>query len=359
MMMPIEIGIWRVSGGLERISFSSIETENRLESIICQDISILDPSLMLIGQQIVTPFGKRIDLLAVDSQGDLVIIELKRNRTPWEVVAQLLDYASWAKTLTYEHITSIYSERNAGKRFEEAFSSFFNYDPPEAINENHRLIIIATELDNSTERIIDYLSSDFGVPINAVFFRYFKDGSNEYLTRTWLIDPNLADSGSTGKGSKEPWNGRDWYASLGVGEHRNWDDCVEYGFISAGQGRWYSNTLQLLTPGARVFVCVPKNGYVGVGTVKDTAVRVNDFTVDVNGVETPILDLPLKAPKMYENADDPDLSEYLVRMEWNKTLSLDAAFWVKGMFANQNSACKLRNKFTLEKLIQHLQLEEE
>ncbi|WP_306304855.1 hypothetical protein [Piscicoccus intestinalis] len=31
----------------------------------------------------------------------------------------------------------------------------------------------------------------------------------------------------------------------------------------------------------------------------------------------------------------------------------EQAYWEKGMFANQNSACKLRQEFTLERLAQH------
>jgi hypothetical protein len=38
------------------------------------------------------------------------------------------------------------------------------------------LVVVASELDNSTERIIGYLSANYGVPINAVFFRHFKEG---------------------------------------------------------------------------------------------------------------------------------------------------------------------------------------
>jgi len=37
--------------------------------------------------------GGRIDLLAIAPDGALVIIEIKRGRTPREVVAQALDYA--------------------------------------------------------------------------------------------------------------------------------------------------------------------------------------------------------------------------------------------------------------------------
>jgi RecB family endonuclease NucS len=49
---------------------------------------------MLIGRQQDTGFGGRIDLLAIAPDGALVLIEIKRDRTPREVVAQALDYAS-------------------------------------------------------------------------------------------------------------------------------------------------------------------------------------------------------------------------------------------------------------------------
>jgi hypothetical protein len=359
--MPIELGIWRIDNGIKRVEFSTIETEHKLESVLNENISLLDPDLMVISCQQPTAYGKFIDLLAIDSQGDLVVIELKRNRTPRKVVAQLLDYASWAQNLSYEDITSIYSENNPGQKFEQAFSEQFEIDPPERLNENHRLLVVSSELDNGTERIIDYLSSGFGVPINAVFFRYFRDEEKEYISRTWLIDPNQAEiqSSKASRSKKETWNGRDWYVSLGVGEHRNWTDCQRYGFISAGQGQWYSNTLHHLPPGGRVFVCVPKNGYVGVGIVKEKAKRVKDFTVKIDGEDRPILELDLKAPNMGENSDNEELSEYVVGVDWIKTIPIDQAIWEKGMFANQHSACKLRNKFTIERLTILFDLEED
>lgn len=45
-----------------------------------------------------------------------------------------------------------------------------------------------------------------------------------------------------------------------------------------------------------------------------------------------------------------DHQEYVVPVEWEVTRERADAYWVKGMFANQNSACKLRNRFTLEQL---------
>lgn len=359
--MPIEVGIWRINGGLEKILFFSIEKEKKLEAVLCQDISILDPDLLLIGNQILTAYGKSIDLLAVNSKGDLFVIELKKNMTPREVVAQLLDYASWVEGLTYDQIVACFAEKHKGKDFDQAFSEKFNDDLPEHINEKHKLIVVASELDNSTERIINYLSA-YGVPINAVFFRYFKDGTNEYITRSWLIDPGQAEvqaiKSASNRSGKEIWNGQDWYISLGVDQNRNWEDCQKYGFISAGGGNWYSNTLKLLPIGARVFVCIPKRGYVGVGIVKDLVVGVNQFKVSIDGVEKPILEVELKAKKMAENADDPEKCEYLVGIEWLKTKPIEKAVWEKGMFANQNSACKLRNKFTIERLTKIFELDE-
>ena len=54
---------------------------------------------MLIGRQEKTAYGKIVDLLAIAPDGSLVLIELKRNQTPWDVVAQALDYASWVEQL--------------------------------------------------------------------------------------------------------------------------------------------------------------------------------------------------------------------------------------------------------------------
>lgn len=50
---------------------------------------------------------------------------------------------------------------------------------------------------------------------------------------------------------------------------------------------------------------------------------------------------------MGDNADNSELSEYLVRVGWIKTLPADKAIWQKGMFANQNIVCTLQDPSTL------------
>ena len=146
---------------------------------------------------------------------------------------------------------------------------------------------------------------------------------------------------------------RPFYVCCGEGRYRTWGDWVRYGFVSGGQGRWYSRTLELLQPGAIVFAYIPKSGYVGAGTVTEPARAVVDFTVSVDGRSVPLLDAPgLEAPDMDRNADDRERCEYVVAVSWERTFAReDAAIW-PGAFANQNTACRLRHEETLELLAQ-------
>jgi RecB family endonuclease NucS len=49
-----------------------------------------DGKLLIIGRQVITNLGSIIDLLALDRRGDVVVIELKRDRTPRDTLAQAL-----------------------------------------------------------------------------------------------------------------------------------------------------------------------------------------------------------------------------------------------------------------------------
>jgi hypothetical protein len=311
---------------------------------------------MVIGRQYITDFGGRIDLLGIDSTGDLHLFELKRDKTPRDIVAQTLDYASWVADLSYERITAIFDAYTPGVGLGEAFATRFKDSLPDPINTQQHLYIVASELDSSTERIVTFLNKRYAVPLNAIFFRYLVDDEREYLARTWLIDPRDVEAQQVRSGTnsrRPPWNGEDFYFSAGESMHRNWDDMVKYGFVSGGGGRWYSRTLDLLKPGNRVFACIPgtkARGYVGVAEVIEPAVPVADFKVEVNGSWEPVLTQPLAAPMMGEFADDPEKSEYLVRVKWLEARPRDKAVWTAGMFANQNTVCALRDPFTLEQL---------
>ncbi len=361
--MPIEVAIWEViDNSLNKLEFSRLPLEDNLHKAIKNDMSIISDELLLIGSEVLTVYGKRIDLLAINIEGNIVIIELKRDRTPREVVAQTIDYATWVQKLSYVEVTDLFKLNYPGKNLETAFFDKFGTSLPEELNKQHEMLIICSELDSETERIINYLSENYSVPINAVFFRYFQKKGNEFLTRSWLIDPSEVNEKSQtlkSESKKEPWNGKDFVGNVDVvDEVSSWEDCIKYGFISAGGGKWYSNTLKQLFPGARLFAMIPKVGYLGVGIVKDYVVPISEFKISCDGNNKLILDMPLKCEGIKKHADDLEKCEYLVRIDWIKTEQESEAFWVKGLRANQNSAFRLSNQFTLSKLIEHFKLEE-
>jgi hypothetical protein len=348
--MPFQHSIYRIGQGLVRLAADKLEKEAILEEHIAQDIGILNENWLLIGRQVYTDFGKFIDLLAVDGSGTLIIIELKKDLTPREVVAQTLDYAAWIENLEAERIAEIWRAYIKGWRKElenqsldEAFLKKFGTKLSETdLNVAHQMVVVAARLDNSTERIISYLS-DRDIPINAVLFEVFTDGQTKFLSRVWFQDPAEAPDPTINPAKdSDLWNGQ-FYVSFGEGDGRAWEDAMKYGFISGGGGRWYSNTLNYLKKGDQVWVNVPKKGYVGTGIVEEKAVKVDGFMVQLpDGSPASILDprAEVACKAMNRNVEDEDLAEYLVRVKWIHTVPLSQAVKELGFFGNQNTVCR-------------------
>lgn len=364
--MPVEMGIWRMDGDTpRRLPATGMPTEVMLEEFLERDPSLLGERLLVIGRQVHTPHGKFIDLLAMDVEGNLHVLELKRDKTSRDVVAQVLDYGSWVTTLDRETIIDLANEHLHGTPFETAFEDVFGISAPDELNASLNLVVVATDLDPSSERIVTYLR-DFGVPVNVVFFTYLEDDGRRYLARSWLVAGDDAGSGTGAaarkqKSKRAEWNGRDWFVSFGEDSARSWDDGLRYGFISAGGGTWYSGSLHNLPVGARVNVHIPKNGYVAIGEVLRPATRFDEAEVLIDGQWARLADQELTATYRFNadgSRDSDDDAEYAVPVRWYIAAPKSEAFWVKGMFANQNSACKLRQEFTLDRLAEHFRLDE-
>ena len=346
--MPIELGLWRIDQRLTEVSFEPMATESRLEDILEADVAIAAPNLMIMGRQVRTGFDKVVDLLAIDVEGNLAIIELKRDKTYRDIVSQVLDYGSWVRSLRDEDIARLYHDYLArwhpdrqSASLNEAFCSRFKVKAmPEELNGDHELIIVAGSLDPSTERIVTYLAEHHDVNINAVFFRFFRDGDREYLSRVWLREPSAVAAEPGDEARPGAWNG-EYYVSFGADETRFWDEAIKYGFICGGGGTWYSNTLLLLESGARVWVNVPGSGYVGVGEVIEERVPVEEFLVsDNSGRRVPITELPLKIATATKASQSKEKAEYLVRVKWIKTVPLPQAVRERGFFGNQNTVAR-------------------
>lgn len=170
-------------------------------------------------------------------------------------------------------------------------------------------------------------------------------------------------AGAKGRGKQEPWNGTDWYVSFGDEPGgRNWDDALHYGFVSAGGGAWFSRTIRSLPLGARVFTHIPKVGYVGVGTVSGEPQPFEDAVLSLDGGSQRMSDLSLTGAyrRAGETADrdGEDPREWIVPVTWERAVPREEALWRTGFFANQNSACKLRARFTIEEISRHFGIDQ-
>ena len=206
-------------------------------------------------------------------------------------------------------------------------------------NQSHQIVIVAAELDDSTERIAEYLS-EAGIAINALCFQVFEHRGEKLLSRAWLVDPNesLATGASAGQSrEKLPWNG-EYYVSYG--RDRSWEDATRFGFISAGGGPFYSGTLQMLSPGDRIWVNIPGKGYVGVGRVVEKRHPLSEFAVDTPEGRRPALDVVADAERFQANVHDSDKAEYAVRVVWLDKKPEAEAFSEVGLFGNQNTVCR-------------------
>ena len=168
--MAIRTDLGKVAATPQPLLEAQLASEKKLEDMIVAAPRLLSDEWMLIGRQEDTDFGGRIDLLAIAPDGALVLIELKRDKTPRDVVAQSLDYASWVEKLRPEDIAAIYGRFAPGRSLGEDFQRRFGLALDEAsLNESHQIIIVSAALDASTERIVAYLS-ERDIPINVLCF---------------------------------------------------------------------------------------------------------------------------------------------------------------------------------------------
>lgn len=340
--MSFRIDLWEVEENrLKTVPATELDFERRLEDWLADEPRLSGMDVLIIGRQLQTSHGGRIDLLGIDCQANTVLFELKKGRTPRDVVAQVLDYASWVKELTFADLDA-FCVKYCRKGLAAAYRDRFDDSLPDIVNSAHTLVVVAAELDESSERIVEYLAEEAGLAINVVFFNAFNLGERELLGRAWLRDPVNVEEKRESK-RQAPWSGY-WFVNVGEGEHRNWDDCRKYGFLSAGQGERYSRPLTKLRLGDKIFAYMKGLGYVGYGTVTNEAKMIRDATID----GTPIVDLSLSAENPLENLDDPIHSEWVVGIDWAKAVPREKARTFEGVFANQNIVCKLRHPETVQ-----------
>ena len=103
-----------------------------------------------------------------------------------------------------------------------------------------------------------------------------------------------------------------YYYNVGEGIHRNWDDYVEFGFISAGQGTRWRDAMLGFKEGDVFAAYLKRHGFVGVGRILSWARRIREVKIKGRA----LLELPLRCRNMDDNCDDAERSEYVCLVEW-------------------------------------------
>ncbi|OQP54327.1 hypothetical protein A4H97_22860 [Niastella yeongjuensis] len=191
--MATEIQTWQiVDGKLTPVSNSLIENGRRerehLEEWIKSNPQILGTDISIFGEQVQTKSGP-LDFIGIDAYGNIVIIELKRDKLPREVLAQAIDYASDIASYSTDQLNEIclkYTEKTIGDFLAESFPDT-NWEEV-GINQEQRLLLVGFAIDEPLHRMIEWLSEKYSVPINAIVLHYAKTRSgDELLSRTVII----------------------------------------------------------------------------------------------------------------------------------------------------------------------------
>jgi len=205
--------------------------EKDLEDWIEATPSILGEKLLIIGRQVQIPeVNDKIDLLAIDVNGNLVIIELKRGKLKHPIDMQALRYASYVSRWGYDDIEnqaqSYYLEKGEKDfNFNEKLENFFaeaGLDEVPDLNSDQRIILVGSKIKDKLGSVALWLR-EHNVDIKVIEISLFRDKEDIYLTSNVIIPPPTTEKFEIGKlltRKDRPWlaNGEEWHLEKRCGK---------------------------------------------------------------------------------------------------------------------------------------------
>ena len=149
--------------------------------------------VLIIGRQVRTSLGGLIDLIGVDRQGDMVIIELKRDKTPRETVAQALEYASFIEGLDYAGLEEIGRSyvKDETLNLTEFHRDHFGLESDDAVafNKDQHIVLVGQRITAGIRQTALFLGSK-GVRVTCVEFTYFQtnNGEDRLMSRETVVE---------------------------------------------------------------------------------------------------------------------------------------------------------------------------
>ena len=188
-----EIKLWALAGEAASPvqSAAGMDSEDLLEEILVKNPEMLIPGLTLVGRQTATDGGP-LDLLGVDSDGRLVLFELKRGNLSRDAVAQIIDYASDLTSMGIDALAERIAEQSGTGGIEkiEDFADWhaenFGADNLETLLPL-RMFLVGLGVDDRTERMVNFLA-DNGMDISLLTFQGFARGDELFLARQMPVE---------------------------------------------------------------------------------------------------------------------------------------------------------------------------
>ena len=255
-------------------------TEKNLENWIADNSELLfgGEKVLVIGQSV---SGESMaDILALDADGCLVIVEIKRDWSDRATVGQLLEYAAQMAGKNYEDLEELYRRYNKSKRSSEhtdvslleRFQQLTDDSTAERENipkrqQGHRICIVAPGSDEGLLRIVEWLK-EYGVPISFVPFTLYADKYGDAADILLEIEPMPKDQ-VVGENIMTEWQG-DWFfltnETYAPGAYRK---MFEQSVIAIGRYKNGPANLEGSAAGERVFAYVNGKGILAVGRIID------------------------------------------------------------------------------------------
>ncbi|MBO1928279.1 DUF4268 domain-containing protein [Thiomicrorhabdus sp. 6S2-11] len=198
---------------LEQKSFSSLGFRERdhLQEWIAKEPSVLGEDLLIIQKEFsgFDETHERLDLLALDQQGALVIIENKLDDSGKDVTWQSLKYASYCSGLSKSNISKIYQQyldiNEPGSNAEERISDFMGGHDFEEIVLNkgvsQRIILIAAKFRKEVTSTVLWLMN-FKLQIQCFRATPFAMGEELFLNIEQIIPTQDAEDYMIGMAEK-------------------------------------------------------------------------------------------------------------------------------------------------------------
>lgn len=182
---------------LSEATFADLKVKERgdLQRLLRSQIQVLGDDLHVLTEE----FGdwedskRRIDLLAVDPEANLVVIELKRTHDGGHMELQAIRYASMVSTMTFDRAEQIHAEflarmGESGEAARERLLTFLGWEEPdeEAFAPDVRILLVSEDFGKELTTTVLWLR-ERNMDIRCIRLRPYQDGEKRLVDVQQLI----------------------------------------------------------------------------------------------------------------------------------------------------------------------------